>query len=67
MSAALLIGGFLFSGIGFVAFVFGKKQARLKTALLGVMLMAFPYFVYDTVMLYAIGAVLTIRLFVFVD
>ena len=67
MSAALLIGGFVFSGIGFVAFVFGKKMARLKRAILGVVLMAYPYFVYDTVMVYAIGAVLTICLFVFND
>lgn len=67
MSPALLIGGFLFSGIGFVAFVFGRKMARLKTALLGILLMAYPYFVYDTVMVYAIGAVLTICLFIFKD
>ena len=67
MLAANLIGNLLFSGIGFVAFVFGRKQARLKTTLIGVGLMAYPYFVPDTVWLYVIGIVLTVCLFMFTD
>jgi hypothetical protein len=35
----------LISGVGFVAFVYGKKQSRLPQMLAGVILMAFPYFV----------------------
>ncbi len=67
MLAADLIGNLLFSGIGFVALAFAKKQGRLKTALFGVLLMFYPYFVSSTVMLYGVGIVLTICLFMFTD
>ena len=60
-----LIGGFLFSAVGFVAFVYGKKMALLRPMLLGIVLMVYPYFVSDTRLLYGIGAVLTAALFVF--
>ena len=43
-----LIGGLLFGGIGFVAFVYGKRMARWPMALLGFLLMAYPYFVSQT-------------------
>ena len=67
MLAANLIGGLIFSGIGFVALVYGKKQARIKTAVIGLLLLVYPYFIYDTVFVYTIGIVLTICLFVFTD
>ena len=67
MTAASLLGNLLFSGIGFVAFVFGRKQGRLKTTLIGVLLMAYPYFVPDTIYLYVLGIVLTVCLFTFTD
>lgn len=67
MTAANLMGGLIFAGIGFIAFCFGRKQARIKTALIGVALMAYPYFVPDTLYLYAIGIILTICLFAFAD
>lgn len=35
----------LISGIGFVAFAYGKKVSRLPQMVAGVTLMAFPYFV----------------------
>ena len=67
MLAANLIGGLIFSGIGFVAFVYGKKQARIKTAVIGLLLCVYPYFIYDTVLVYTIGIVLTICLFIFTE
>ncbi len=67
MLAADLIGNLLFSGIGFVALAFAKKQGRLKTALIGVLLMFYPYFVSGTLILYGVGIVLTICLFMFTD
>lgn len=67
MLTANLIGGLIFSGIGFVAFVYGKKQGLWKTAIIGVLLMAYPYFFYDFVFVYGIGVVLTISLFIFKD
>ncbi len=67
MLAANLIGGLIFSGIGFIAFVFGKKQGRPKTLILGLLLMAYPYFLTDTVVLYVVGIALTLCLFAFKD
>lgn len=67
MTAANLLGGLLFSAIGSVAFAYGRKQARLKTALFGVALIFYPWFVDDTVILYVIGSILTILMFIFKD
>ena len=35
----------LIGSVGFVAFVYGKKQSRLPQMLAGLILMGFPYFV----------------------
>jgi multisubunit Na+/H+ antiporter MnhG subunit len=58
-----VIGGLIFGAIGFVAFVYGKRQSEWRPMVLGLALMAFPYFVGNPVALYAIGAVLTLGLF----
>ena len=63
-SGANLFAGLLFGAIGFVAFVYGKKQMELKPLILGIMLLVFPYFISNTTVLYVVGAVLTILLFV---
>jgi len=65
LTAANLIGGLLFGGIGFVAFVYGKKQTNLKALLIGIILMVYPYFVSNVILLYVIGTVLTVCLFIF--
>ena len=67
MTAADLVADLLFGAIGFVAFVFGRKQGRWKTMALGIVLMAYPYFISDTILNYVIGIVLTICLFMFTD
>jgi hypothetical protein len=67
MTAASLIGGLIFSGVGFVAFVYGKKQGLLKATCLGIALMAYPLFVSDVAILYGVGCLLTICLFIFKD
>lgn len=58
-----LFAGLIFGSVGFVAFVYGKKQGRIKTMLLGVALMAYPYFVTNGLALWLIGAGLTAALF----
>ena len=58
-----MTGGFIFSSIGFVAFVYGKKMHQLKTLGLGICLMAYPVFVTDTLAVYLAGAALTAALF----
>jgi len=66
-TAANLFGQILFGAIGLAAFVYGKKQSSFKTMLLAVAIMGFPYVVSETWMLYAIGGVLTLLLFLWKD
>jgi len=54
-SSANLIGGLVFGSIGFVAFIYGKRMNLWKIMLCGLVLMIFPYFIADAVILYAIG------------
>jgi hypothetical protein len=66
-SGANLIGGLLFGSIGFVAFIYGKRMHVWRPMLLGLALMAFPYFVANDIALFAIGALGTAALFLFRD
>jgi hypothetical protein len=66
-SSANFIGGMLFGSIGFVAFIYGKRMHVWKPMLLGLALMAYPYFVENDIALFAIGAVGTAALFLFRD
>lgn len=63
LSAGNLLAQIIFGGIGFVAFVYGKKQMDLKVLILGIVLMAYPYFISNTLILYEVGSLLTIALF----
>ena len=63
MNTANILAGVIFGSIGFAAFIYGKKQASLKPVVIGVILMAYPYFVQNPIPLFAIGTVLTIALF----
>jgi len=47
------------------ALVYARKMAAFKPAIIGVALMAYPYFVSDNLLLWGVGIVLTISLFVF--
>ena len=58
-----LLGGIIFGSIGFVAFVYGKKQGAFKTLTIGILLMVYPYFITNTPALYAVGVCLSIALF----
>ena len=65
MSIANIFASVIFGSIGFVAFIFGKKQSNFKVLGIGIVLMIYPYFVQNSIALFAIGAVLTILLFIF--
>ena len=67
MTGSELLGALLFSGIGFVAFTYGRKMGQWKPAFIGGLLMCYPYFVPGAGWLYGIGAVLTAALFRFRD
>jgi hypothetical protein len=62
-----LLGMILFGGIGMGAFVYGKKQGLPKPMIIGIALMAYPYFVESGWLIFLIGALLTAALFVFRD
>ena len=65
ISVANILGGLFFGIVGFAAFVYGKKQSAMKPLLTGIALMAYPYFVSNTIAMYAIGTLLTVSLFLF--
>jgi hypothetical protein len=46
------------SGIGFVAFMYGRKQRRLPQMACGVALMVYPYFVSNVWLMMGIAVVL---------
>ena len=66
-SAANIIGNLIFSGIGFIAFMYGKKNQYYKTMTIGLIMMVFPYITPNTIALYAIGIGLCIALKIFRD
>ncbi len=59
-----LIGGILFGSIGFIAFMYGKKNSEFKPMITGILLMGYPYFVKNTIAMYLVGVALTVLLFV---
>ncbi|MFH1228656.1 MAG: hypothetical protein V1701_12250 [Planctomycetota bacterium] len=65
MSYANLFGALIFGCIGLTVFLVGKKRTNYKLLIIGIILMAYPYFVSNTVALYAIGAILTLALFIY--
>jgi hypothetical protein len=62
-SPAALLGSILFGAIGFGAFVYGKKMVLYKPMVIGIALMAFPYFVPGTWPMYAVGCTLCLGLY----
>jgi len=60
-----LFGSLLFGAIGLAAFIYGKRMVLYKPMVIGIVLMAYPYFVAQTWLLYAVGCALCLGLFVF--
>ena len=58
-SEAWLLWGVVFGAVGLAYFVYGKKQQRFVPLLCGIALMAFPYFISNTVLLVVVGLVLS--------
>jgi hypothetical protein len=53
--ANYLLLSLLFSSIGFVFFAYGKKQSRIPQMVAGVVLMVYPYFVSNPILMSAVG------------
>ncbi len=60
-----LVAGILFGSIGFVAFVYGKKNSEFRPMFIGIALMAYPYFFRGTIILFLVGVGLTAALYFF--
>jgi hypothetical protein len=58
LSTASLLWGFLFGSFGIGFFVYGKRQEKLVPLICGLVLMVFPYFVSNAVLMVVIGAAL---------
>jgi hypothetical protein len=58
-----LVAYIVFGAIGFCAFIYGKRTAKIGPLVLGLLLSIYPYFVSDTWLLYGIGIALTAGLF----
>ncbi|MDD5584217.1 MAG: hypothetical protein PHV55_04080 [Candidatus Omnitrophica bacterium] len=67
MTFANITAGIIFGLIGMVALGFGKKQGNFKIMLTGVLLILYPYFVHNTVIVYLVGTALTVAIFIFRD
>mgnify|MGYP000352502301 CR=1 FL=1 len=65
MTTTQLVLGLLFGSVGLGFFVYGRRQRAVVPFLCGVALMAFPYFVSNTVVLVALGCALCALPFVF--
>jgi hypothetical protein len=64
-SPGALFASLLFGAIGMGALVYARKMSAFRPAIIGVALMAYPYFVSDNLVLWGVGIALTILLFVF--
>jgi len=64
---AALFGSLLFGTIGLGVFMYGKKMVLYKPMIIGIALMAYPYFVPQTWLIYTIGCALCLGLYVFRD
>jgi hypothetical protein len=62
-SPSNLFAGLIFGSIGLGAFIYGKKNAFWRPMVIGIILMAYPYFLSGTLLIYLIGIVLTAALY----
>ena len=66
-SMGQIVAGTIFSSIGFVAFVYGKKTDSWKPLAIGVGLFVIPFLLQDTLQLTVAGVILTSLLYFFRD
>lgn len=58
-----ILGGIIFSIIGWYAFWHGKKEKSWRPMVIGIVLMVYPYFVPNILLFFTIGFVLTAALY----
>ncbi|AHB41129.1 hypothetical protein P148_SR1C00001G0322 [candidate division SR1 bacterium RAAC1_SR1_1] len=57
-SGETLIASFIISTIGFAYFIYGKKTGKIISLICGILLMGFPYFVYNITYMIIITVIL---------
>ena len=62
-----ILGGLLFSTIGFFVLRYGRSTSRVGPMVIGVLLMVYPYFVPNAIIIYLLGIGLLAALFFFRD
>jgi len=62
LETSSLVASLIVSSIGFVVFVYGKRQQRVPQIVVGLVLMGYPYFVPGVVPVAIIAAVLLVGL-----
>ena len=62
LEAGSFIASLIVSSIGFVVFVYGKRQQRVPQIVVGLVLMGFPYLVPSVPLMASIAAVLLVAL-----
>lgn len=60
MSESWFLWGLLFGSFGLGFFVYGRKQKAVVPLVCGLVLMVFPFFISNTVLLVAIGVMLIV-------
>ena len=58
-----IIGGIIFSIIGWYAFWHGKREKSWRPMVIGIVLMVYPYFISNIFLAFAIGIALTAALY----
>ena len=64
LSVGTIMCGVVFGGVGFSAFLYGRKQRSAKPMVLGALLMVYSYVIPNLWAQIAVGVVLTALLFV---
>ncbi len=64
LESASFVASLIVSSIGFVAFMYGRKLERMPQIVAGLLLMGFPYFVPNVIVMGAIAAALLIGMWV---
>ncbi len=67
ISGANLMAGLLFSSIGFVGLAYGRRMSLWKPMFLGIAMMAYPYFIENTITICVLGVLGSIGLFLLRD
>ena len=57
-----IIGGIIFSIIGWCAFSHGRREKSVRPMVIGLVLMIYPYFVANTLLFFAVGIALSAAL-----